>query len=57
MVCSALQAMATKYKKQALSAVLAEQHDERGEGRRYLTITHQPDYPDLPAGNILDAAA
>ena len=38
-------------------AVLAEQHDEWAEARRYLTIANDLDTEVLPATNILEAAA
>ena len=40
-----------------VGAVLAEQHDEWAEGRRYLTFTADLDTETLPASNILEAAA
>ena len=40
-----------------VGAVLAEQHDEWAEGRRYLTIANDPEPQALPATHILEAAA
>ena len=40
-----------------VGAVLAEQHDEWAEGRRYLTFPNDLDIEALPASNILEAAA
>ncbi len=40
-----------------VDAVLAEQHDERAEGHRYLTFTDDVDTETLPASNVLEAAA
>lgn len=38
-------------------AVLAEQHDEWAEGRRYLTIPNAVGNGAMPTPNMLDAAA
>ena len=40
-----------------VGAVLAEQHDEWAEGRRYLTFANDLDTETLPASNLLEAAA
>ena len=40
-----------------VGAVLAEQHDEWAESRRYLTLTYDLDTEPLPTANILEAAA
>ena len=40
-----------------VGAVLAEQHDEWAEGRRYLTFTDDLNTENLPTSNILEAAA
>lgn len=40
-----------------VGAVLAEQHGEWAEGRRYLTFTDDLAAEPLPASNVLKAAA
>ena len=40
-----------------MGAVLAEQHDEWAEARRYLTIPSVVGNETLPTPNMLDAAA
>ena len=40
-----------------VGAVLAEQHDEWAEGRRYLTIPNAVGNEAPPTPNMLDAAA
>ena len=39
-----------------VGAVLAEQHDEWAEGRRYLTISNDPGIDTLPEPRVLQAA-
>jgi len=40
-----------------VGAVLAEQHDEWAEGRRYLTFANDLDADTAPVNNMLEAAA